>query len=1108
MAQLKQLSAGSSQIIMMMFRDKNNAPIKADSVHVKGSIFTGSGKPFEFEVNKGVCTNCKIQNDMLLFNIVPLLGLGQMQVYTQTFLGDAKAITGTYISENQQKLGVEVVQKGTFLSDRQGAMWVDVYLPIEINEAAQIPWVPAGANEQWIRDYLDKYVKTPAFAALLSNMAIADNKLSNVSDDDFKKKGETAGMVLDDLSNLNPDVLKQKSFDAGMMGKDLGGVVLEKLKEACFQAGMMGKDLGGIELDKLKEILLGLGMLQSDLANISITDLSRVIMQTKAYKNLAEKKDIPVADVEKTIHYVENQKPIDFATIPHDFIHAVFQFTKPKQTITQVMPDADLGKTIIIETIQMTSDCRLVLKPAKGQFISGSPKTVEIVYNGVQGIAYPDTAGNYDWIPEERSTSEAIPVQDENGNIIVAKSGFKFVGAQVSKTANNEALIEISPSEYSNQGGGDGTPAKSVTAEFPLMFSPAAGNKAVNLRIKRGYLQKAFPDAYYAALTRPITIQAETNKLHKGNIWFDDVIYNHGAFISTDNVNKAYGIEEDDAADPNVSGGTLAFVIVRLAFRGNAPDNGNLVLELTDPKTGLPLQYMNDKKASIRRDYTKGEQLGVIQMAFPFEAKGQQIFQVEVKHNFNDDTIILEDRINGNSCILISYVHPENQINPAVAQFEQDTNQRFLFQKNYFGADLFDMAYLVQKNVGEKVINPGTGGTMMDGAHFYNNTVMSTEVTDGVVKFIGDAPNNSFFTFGYIFHTEETIPMRKKIIKVDINVKEPTTPAEISLYSWIGEPDKYDTRIYGDIVNDKPVLVSGWTVVGSRDLLPNYQSFGMTFEVPSNSNNFAVCIHPKEVTNVTEINLTDFKISAQQPFYDVQFIGINEISEKYQINNTRKAVFGVDNSGYASLRYSVGIGETKMPVGWLIPSASDTFPPVKLNQKWKDNVGHKGEGVLEVTRDFRCKNLYAILRISGSDEKKLAPDSIQTVQVYFGKEDGTGINPIEQTRTSFQSKTAEAPKYISTNKGDAFQPMEFKKGDFIWLYAICNYNDGAYFMSVKNGQYLIQTIIEWEEIEESPVVPLGGVDGLRLMQAGKEVDKSLYNIEIDVDTNAIKVIKK
>lgn len=216
MAGMKQLSAGSSQILMMMFRDKNNAPIKADSVHVKGSIFTGSGKPFEFEVNKGVCTNCKIQNDMLLFNIVPLLGLGQMQVYTQTFLGDAKAITGTYISENQQKLGVEVVQKGTFLSDRQGAMWVDVYLPIEINDAAQIPWVPAGADEQWIKDYLDKYVKTPAFAATLAALGGASKNLSNVDAKDFEKKAKDGNFAQNDLADVDLAKLKEKGLAAGL----------------------------------------------------------------------------------------------------------------------------------------------------------------------------------------------------------------------------------------------------------------------------------------------------------------------------------------------------------------------------------------------------------------------------------------------------------------------------------------------------------------------------------------------------------------------------------------------------------------------------------------------------------------------------------------------------------------------------------------------------------------------------------------------------------------------------------------------------------------------------------------------------------------------------
>lgn len=74
----------------------------------------------------------------------------------------------------------------------------------------------------------------------------------------------------------------------------------------------------------------------------------------------------------------------------------------------------------------------------------------------------------------------------------------------------------------------------------------------------------------------------------------------------------------------------------------------------------------------------------------------------------------------------------------------------------------------------------------------------------------------------------------------------------------------------------------------------------------------------------------------------------------------------------------LGLGQMQVYTQTFLGDAK-AIPPVKLNQKWKDNVGHKGEGVLEVTRDFRCKNLYAILRISGSDEKKLAPDSIQTV---------------------------------------------------------------------------------------------------------------------------------
>lgn len=95
-------------------------------------------------------------------------------------------------------------------------MWVDVYLPIEINDAAQIPWVPAGADEQWIKDYLDKYVKTPAFAAVLANLAVADNTLSNVDNKDFEQKGKDANFAQNDLADVDLAKLKEKGLAAGL----------------------------------------------------------------------------------------------------------------------------------------------------------------------------------------------------------------------------------------------------------------------------------------------------------------------------------------------------------------------------------------------------------------------------------------------------------------------------------------------------------------------------------------------------------------------------------------------------------------------------------------------------------------------------------------------------------------------------------------------------------------------------------------------------------------------------------------------------------------------------------------------------------------------------
>ena len=414
MAGMKQLSAGSSQILMMMFRDKNNAPIKADSVHVKGSIFTGSGKPFEFEVNKGVCTNCKIQNDMLLFNIVPLLGLGQMQVYTQTFLGDAKAITGTYISENQQKLGVEVVQKGTFLSDRQGAMWVDVYLPIEINDAAQIPWVPAGADEQWIKDYLDKYVKTPAFAATLAALGGASKNLSNVDAKDFEKKAKDGNFAQNDLADVD----------------------LAKLKEKGLAAGL------------------------ADAKNpISPTEFDRMIKQNAAFIALSKTAHPATAgktnEQIKALFYAnrqEVQKGVNLNTDPYNkstTLLLVYQMSN-NQTIQQTLPPVSDNRIIILELIQEpgAANYKAIISPSAGESIDGANTPITVTSNGIAGIFLPiQNENTWDFIPWYKTIDSSLTTSDEQRKELYLgecqAKAYTDVHLRIETNFPNEELLSI-----------------------------------------------------------------------------------------------------------------------------------------------------------------------------------------------------------------------------------------------------------------------------------------------------------------------------------------------------------------------------------------------------------------------------------------------------------------------------------------------------------------------------------------------------------------------------------------------------------------------------------------------------------------------------------------
>lgn len=158
MAEIKYLSAGSSQIFALLLRDKNKAPINANKIHMEGIIYTGNNKDkgYRFSINNGVVLGCTIQLDMIIFNINPLLPVGKVAVYTKTYIDNSNTPFGnTAIIENTQTLNIEIVKTGTFMSDRQGTMFDDLHLPI-IVEDKMIAW----EGNADILPEIKKYIKT------------------------------------------------------------------------------------------------------------------------------------------------------------------------------------------------------------------------------------------------------------------------------------------------------------------------------------------------------------------------------------------------------------------------------------------------------------------------------------------------------------------------------------------------------------------------------------------------------------------------------------------------------------------------------------------------------------------------------------------------------------------------------------------------------------------------------------------------------------------------------------------------------------------------------------------------------------------------------------
>lgn len=253
MSEIRQLSAGSSQVFLFMLRDKNKAPIKADTIHIKGIVYTkNKDNGFAFEANKSVCTNCTVHNGLLLISIDPLLLPGRVYIYTQTFINESDTAIGGVTLENTQQLNIEIVKTGTFLSDRQGAMWDDIYLPIETNNSTSHPWAPSVNDLKQIDDFLKNYVTSQDFIDLINKLGTFTEIPGSRITDTIEAKRVVPKVFFSQAFNFIAN--KGDSFRVFMKSDKNDGFYLQSGTDGIplFSLGMEVSELA--EVTKLSEV--------------------------------------------------------------------------------------------------------------------------------------------------------------------------------------------------------------------------------------------------------------------------------------------------------------------------------------------------------------------------------------------------------------------------------------------------------------------------------------------------------------------------------------------------------------------------------------------------------------------------------------------------------------------------------------------------------------------------------------------------------------------------------------------------------------------------------------------------------------------------------------
>lgn len=689
--------------------------------------------------------------------------------------------------------------------------------------------------------------------------------------------------------------------------------------------------------------------------------------------------------------------------------------------------------------------------------------TLKWVEFNLQGVVLADSAG-------------AIP---KNIKTLVFGPGFSL---QQAGDQEDAALLQYSGSTQS-QGitwemlGGQTNQASNVKVYPPLEcgVEPSQGD-TVRLLVKPGTYEPIKSPSFLGYIGHPVDVVGKMDRSnlskshHDGALWMDDIVSTTGAYILTDIVHKAYGIQEADTQDPNVTGGTDYLIAFRVHLRGVAPKDGIVRCYLYDKKVTpySDMGILKDKAGHLmgsQRTYKQGQELGAITVVGVVNAKGMKEFTCHVMDTFQDAMVTLTDRGEGCTGLLIQALSTRSQTGDSLQQYILDTKESIEFNRRYLGEELMTLRWVNQLVTPKAVVPADTLVGNSEGMRAYLLTPMSVEVNNGITHIASTGDAVSDFNYGKCFTHEVTSILRGHTITVSATLEDKDSGWEVGLYKWSGAPDAYTPKVFTSRdVAGVAIPDTDWRLVSTlsipEDVAAGEHTLTKVMSVPEDANNIAVIIYPTDTRNPMDLRLKDLRVDVSPSIDSYYNSRVTQLGEQTLYYSNKHVEYQQDITHGYGLRYTLSDKPTPLPIGHIRGGKADISLDPTVNKVVGSQAGG-GEGALLFNKAGTVTVDTKYTLFTG---EKVPKEDRQKVKFWWSSYD-----PVSKIFTEIPESVVEATVVGGDPLAHTVVAPTFtiavELGEHLAAFAQAEIADGGYLASTSASVPIINTKLNFEELE-------------------------------------------